>query len=304
MTFLQTTLRAPVALRGVGMHTGQSARVRILPAEAHTGIRFRLGGRVIPARAEHVASTRRCTSLERDGTRIQTVEHVLSALAGLQVDNAIVEVEGPEIPILDGSALPWVEAVREAGIVQLDASGQAIVPPNTIAVREGGDWMAAWPADSLTVTCVTHFDHPLLGIQACTVEADPEHYAQEIAPARTFGFIEEVEALHSAGLALGGSLENALVIYPDRYSSPERVPQECLRHKMLDLIGDLSLAGGRIQAVIAAIKPSHTLNLRMAARLAELAVGGAAQAAGAAGLAESAALAVGEHDQRPGWLRR
>jgi UDP-3-O-[3-hydroxymyristoyl] N-acetylglucosamine deacetylase len=265
----QTTLRAPASRSGVGMHQGEQAEVTIRPAPAGHGIQFARGTARFPAAAELVVNTRRATCLGFGEARVDTVEHILSALNGLQVDNALIEVDGPEIPILDGSARPWVEALLEAGVEETDAEIRPLRLQRPIALREGDSWLTATPGDRFILTCVTHFDHPLLGTQAATFEENPKTYAAEVAPARTFGFAAEVEALRAAGLALGGSLDNALVIYEDRFSDALRVPDECLRHKALDLFGDLALAGGRLCASVTAILPGHLANTRFAALLAE-----------------------------------
>jgi UDP-3-O-[3-hydroxymyristoyl] N-acetylglucosamine deacetylase len=234
-------------------------------------VRFVVDGTVLPARAGIVVNTRRATCLAAEGRQVDTVEHILSALHGLQIDNAEIEVSGPEIPALDGSALPWVEAFLEAGIASLGQPTEPLRPARTIALRDGDSWLTATPSDTFSLTCVTEFDHPLLGTQAATFTADPAVFAREIAPARTFGFAAEIDALRAAGLARGATLENALVIYEDRFSDELRVPDECLRHKLLDLWGDLFLAGGRIQAAITAIKPGHKINAAFARMIAEAA---------------------------------
>jgi UDP-3-O-[3-hydroxymyristoyl] N-acetylglucosamine deacetylase len=243
--------------------------VTVHPSAAGGGVTFLVDGVSIPALSRYVVNTTRATCLGHGTARIDTVEHILSALHGLQIDNAVIEVRGPEIPILDGSALPWVDAFRRAGVIDLDADDQPLRPMSPIALRDGDSWLVATPADEFSVTCVTHFDHPLLGTQAATFMADPSVFAAEIAPARTFGFAAEVEALRAAGLAKGGSLDNALIIFDDRFSADLRVPDECLRHKLLDLWGDLFLAGRRIQAAITAIKPGHRINAAFACMLAQ-----------------------------------
>lgn len=266
---LQTTLRSSVSVAGVGMHTGAQTRVTLKPASANAGISFVIGDTHIPAQAAFVVQTRRCTCLGRGAARIDTVEHLLSALYGLGVDNVEIEVEGPEIPILDGSALPWVQQIAAAGIRTLPAERHLLRLQAPVVVQDGDTWLVAVPARHFIVTCVICFDHPLLGTQVATFEDDPDIYASEIAPARTFGLAAEVEALRAAGLARGGSLDNALILYEDRFSDTLRVPEECLRHKVVDLWGDLSLVGGRLCASITAIKPGHRANTAFAARLAE-----------------------------------
>lgn len=275
----ETTLQTSFEVHGAGIHGGVPATVRLSPAPPGSGVRFVCLPHTalpdlrepveIPALANRVVDTRRCTSLGAENARLDTVEHLLSALYGLGIDNARIEVCGPEIPILDGSALPWVERILAAGLV---TQGRARVPlslSRTVALSVGDSWLVAAPADRFSITCVAHWEHPLLGTLSATFAADPRLYAQEIAPARTFGFAAEIEALRKAGLAKGGTLENALVIYDDHFSDSLRVPDECLRHKMLDLWGDLSLVGGVLNARITAIKPGHRINTAFAALLAE-----------------------------------
>lgn len=273
LAFRQTTLRAPFTVRGQGLHTGAPCAVTARPAPADSGITFlcRCEGEPVrvPALAASVVETRRCTALGAGGARLDTVEHLLSALAGLRVDNAEIEVDGPELPALDGSALPWVAAIRGAGVERLEELGRVRQLSQPVALRDGESWLVAVPADRYTLTCATHFDHPLLGTQAVSFSEDPDAYVREVAPARTFGFAHEVEALLAAGLARGGSLDNALVIHEDHFSSDLRIPDECTRHKLLDLIGDLSLAGGRLHAHITAVRPGHRANAAFAALLAE-----------------------------------
>jgi len=265
----QTTLARSVTLEGIGLHTGRPARVTLDPAEANTGIVFRCAGVEFPARTQYVASTTRCTVLGSEGVQVQTVEHLLSALFGLEVDNLRVVVEGSELPALDGSALPWVQAIMDAGIVCLREPRMLPTLTMPLVVHQNGSWMIAVPATHPTLTCVTHFDHPLLGTQVSVYDSTTDSYASMIAPARTFGFIEEVEALAHAGLARGGSLENALIVFSDGFSSPERLDQECNRHKLLDLMGDLMLTGCRPPASITAIRPSHSANVLLADTLAQ-----------------------------------
>jgi len=269
LTFFQTTLRTPATLSGVGLHTGAETRVTVKPAPADSGILFTSGAGRIPARAAFVVSTQRCTSLGVGEARVDTVEHLLSTLYGLGIDNAEIEVEGPEIPILDGSARPWVEALTAAGIEELPVPARVLTLPAPVVLHDGGSWLVAAPANAFSVTCVTQFDHPLLGVQAAQVAADPVRYAEEIAPARTFVYAADLEALRAAGLIRGGSLDCALILYEDRLSDALRVPDEIVRHKTLDLLGDLSLVGGRLRAAVTAIKPGHRVNTAFAALLTE-----------------------------------
>lgn len=260
-----------VAVRtGVGIHTGADASVRLNPAPGGTGILFRVAGREIPAQAARVVDTSRCTVLGAAGATVSTVEHLLSAFAGWGVTDAVIEVEGPELPIGDGSAALWSEAIREVGTAAGDAAIPLTITEPLILTGKGGSFIAAYPAFAPTLTVAISFDHPLVGTQVARFTPGSGDYAAEIAPARTFGFIEEVEALLAAGLAKGGSFDNAVVVYPDRYSVPLRYEDELARHKLLDLMGDLLLSGGvgLPNADIIAVKPSHRLNASFAARLA------------------------------------
>lgn len=263
----QCTLAKEICMEGVGVHTGKHARVTVKPADAGTGIVFHAGGQRIPALAEYVVSTDRCTALGMDGVRVMTVEHLLSALAGAGVDNAHIEVEGEEIPVLDGSALPWVERFQQAGLREQAVERRRVVLTRPVSVMAGDRGIWAMPHPERLLISTVHYDHPLVGTQVAWFNLDKINYLEEIAPARTFGFWEEVEALLARGRGLGGSLDNALVIFPDRYSAPPRFPDEVLRHKVLDFIGDMVLVGAQVQALFVAVKPSHTLNTAFALAL-------------------------------------
>jgi UDP-3-O-[3-hydroxymyristoyl] N-acetylglucosamine deacetylase len=212
--------------------------------------------------------TGRCTVLGIGADRISTVEHLLSACAGLCVSDLLVEVDAGELPIGDGSARCWVELLKEAGFAPAAkpvATRRCLSEPLLVTGKECA-FVAAYPAENLTITAAIHFSHALIGTQVARFREQATDYAGEIAPARTFGFIEEVEALRAAGLARGGTLDNAIVIYPDHFSTPLRFDNELARHKLLDLIGDLALGGSAIlpNADIIAVKPSHRLNTDMA----------------------------------------
>ena len=267
----QTTLQGPAHFEGVGMHSGLPCNIRLEAASAGNGIRFIRNGVIIPARAEYVHNTRRATCLESDGVRVDTVEHLLSALRGLEIDNADIYVDGCELPILDGSGREWVDGLKGAGIRSLDHLREVHRLRETLALTMGESSIVTIPSERLRITCVTHFDHPMLGSQVTTFDPENDLYEHSIAPARTFGFAEEVDALRAAGLAMGGSLDNALIVYQDRFSDTLRVEDECNRHKMLDLIGDLSLSGVHLAAEIVAIRPGHQINSAFARLLARAA---------------------------------
>lgn len=255
-------------LTGVGLHSGADAAVCFQPASPGAGLLFRdrLSGQEIPARAANVTDTSRCTRLGANGYEVQTVEHVLSALAGLGVDDAIIEIEGGEMPAADGSAAPFVALIREAGL--RDQPGGVIAPltlTEAVTVAEGGSTLVALPAAYFSATVVLDYPkHPYLGTLAAMFDAKTSDYAAEIAPARTFGFLSEIEALQARGLGLGASCDNAVVLGEAAYETPLRFANELARHKLLDLIGDLALIGRPLQAHIIAVKPSHTLNTRLA----------------------------------------
>lgn len=272
LTATHRTLHTPTAVTGIGIHTGATSRVVLHPGPPKTGIVFRAGAARIPALASQVTDTSRCTVLSEGAAAISTVEHLLSACAGAGISDLIVEVHGPELPIGDGSARLWVDAIGEARLQESsEPLAQPLLTEPVIVVGKGGAFIAAYPSAETTLTAAISFDHPLVGTQVARFDQTRDNYAREIAPARTFGFIEEVEALLKSGLALGGSLENAVVVYPDHYSVPLRFPNELARHKLLDLMGDLMLTGfGRLpNADIIAVKPSHRLNVALAAQLAE-----------------------------------
>lgn len=223
----------------------------------------------IPARLDSVVGTERATTLGAAGVTIGTVEHLLSALAGLGVDNARIEVDGPELPALDGSAREWVALIESAGLENQEMPARDIELTEAVTFTDGAARLEAFPSDSFAA----HYelDYPGTPVGRMTADFDAAHdsYAEAIARARTFALIGEVEALRAAGLAQGGSLDNALVIYPDRYSSPLRVPEEPARHKILDLIGDLSLLGARLHARVQVVRGGHRAHLRLAQAIRE-----------------------------------
>ncbi len=243
-------------ISGVGIHSGKENAVLITQGTEDTGIRFLVKDRIIPASVDCVVDARRCTSLGVDDIRIDMVEHLLSALFALNVRNADIHIDGGEMPILDGGATEWVKALKPL----LRTSGN-VIPTRTlhepIARKYNDTVYCAIPSDRMRLTCIIDFAHPLIGLQISDYLHGTTDYAKDIAPARTFGFIDEVEALHAAGLGLGGDFGNTLVVYPDHYSTHELLPSECCRHKLLDMIGDFSLGNAPINASITAYKPSH-----------------------------------------------
>ncbi|MEB3323219.1 MAG: UDP-3-O-acyl-N-acetylglucosamine deacetylase [Synechococcaceae cyanobacterium] len=265
------TLARPVEREGVGLHGGSRCRVRLQPSP-------RPGYRVgwledpdHPLQALHpgqVVDTRLCTALELEGGRLATVEHLLAALAGTGVSQAELWVEGGEIPLLDGSAQPWVEAIAEAGLHPVGPRPLPAVPTEPLTLRRGLSFAVLLPADRLHVGVAVEYPQPAIGRQLYSLELTPARFVEEIAPARTFGFREQVEELRSAGLIRGGALDNALVCDGDRWLNPPlRFADEPARHKLLDLIGDLALAGLPVAQVFA-YRGSHGLHTALAAALA------------------------------------
>lgn len=256
----QTTLRDVIAFEGVGLHTGAAARVRVLPAPAGHGLRFRLGDAVeFPARADYVVETVRATVVGIGEHRVSTVEHLLSALLGSGVDNALLAVDGPEIPVADGSAKVFCDAIEAVGLTALREARRRWVPTETRLFRDGDKLLIVAPASTFRVRMIV--DYPLpVGAQYVETEITPETYRREIAPNRTFGFLHEVEGLIKRGLAQGGTLENAVVFGTEGPVAPLRSPNEPARHKILDLIGDFALLGAYPQCEVIAVKSGHKLH--------------------------------------------
>lgn len=261
------TLATPLDFEGVGVHSGLPARIRLIPAPAAHGVVFHRvdlpGAPALPARADLVGHTVMSTTLGFDGAAVHTIEHLLAALYGLGVSDVRIEVDGPEVPILDGSALPFVTAIREAG-VRVHAAARPTVALPLAGLADGDKTLTVVPGDRMEVSYAVDFGHPLAGPQLFHAAITPAYFASEIAPARTFGFLRDVEAMRAAGLARGGSVENAIVIMDDAYSSPLRFPDELVRHKVLDLIGDLALLGGFWTGHVTAVKAGHKLHNRLA----------------------------------------
>jgi UDP-3-O-[3-hydroxymyristoyl] N-acetylglucosamine deacetylase len=268
MNRAQTTLRTGVSIEGVGLHSGHPARAHFLPAPPDSGIVFlrvdRKGTR-IPASVSSASTFDYATTLSSEGVSIGTVEHLLSAAVGEGLDNCIVEIDGPEVPILDGSALPFVRLFHAAGFERQDAPVRPLAPGREIAVTRGERSIRYTPeGEVLTITYEIDFPHPTVGRQALTWAVRPEDYAARIAPARTFGFLREVEALRARGLARGGSLQNAVVLDDEGIlSGPLRFRDEFVRHKVLDLLGDLALLGRPLHGHILAQKAGHALHIEL-----------------------------------------
>ena len=256
----QHTLRDVLAFEGVGLHTGARASVSIRPQVAGSGLRFRvLDGPTFPAHPRYVVETRRCKVLGSGEHRVSTVEHLLSALFAMGVDNALIEVDGPEIPVLDGSSAAFAEAIAKMGLANQHAPRQLMAIDRPLYFRDGDAVLIVLPAQEFRVKFAVDYAPPI-GAHFLDMRIDPDIYIREIAPARTFGYLHEVEALLKAGLARGGSLDNALVFAPDGAMTPQRWPNETVRHKALDLIGDFALLGAWPQFEVVSIKSGHRLH--------------------------------------------
>jgi UDP-3-O-[3-hydroxymyristoyl] N-acetylglucosamine deacetylase len=271
---VEHTLANQIGCTGIGLHTGKPVHLVLKPAAAGTGLLFvrtdLTGGGRIPARAEWVVDTTLATTLASGAARISTVEHLLSALRAMGVDNCTIEVSGPELPIMDGSAAPFIYLIEQAGLRSQRRMRRRLVIRKPIAVREGDRWVRALPSRGFKVSMSVDFDHPAVGHQSLdSFVLTPERFARDIAPARTFGFLSDVQKLQANGLALGGSLMNAVVLDERTVLNREglRFPDEFVRHKVLDLIGDLSLLGLPLQAHIKASRSGHSLHRALMAEI-------------------------------------
>jgi UDP-3-O-[3-hydroxymyristoyl] N-acetylglucosamine deacetylase len=266
MKSYQQTLGHPVRCTGVGLHSGKKVNLTIKPAPVNHGIRFVRTDLphkpIINAHFRNVIDTSLATTLGEDGVIVSTVEHLMAALAGLHIDNACLEMDAYEAPIMDGSAGPFSTMLKEAGIVDQTGKRYFFVVKEPIEMEEEDKKVGLYPSDIPRVTCSIDFDHPLLRNQSYSITLDDGHFEKEISHARTFGFLNEVDYLKRNGFARGGSLENAVVIDKDKVLNPEglRYKDECIRHKILDCIGDLSLLGMPIVGHIVAHKSGHALN--------------------------------------------
>jgi UDP-3-O-[3-hydroxymyristoyl] N-acetylglucosamine deacetylase len=256
---MQATLRDRLRFEGIGLHTGDQCVAEVRPAGAGEGLWFSLGKTRVPATVEYVVDTSRATVLGRDGASVSTTEHLLSALFAMGVTNAEIVVEGPEIPVCDGSAAEFVSAIARCGLQEQNAQRKTLDLEEPLVVRDGDKLVAAFPASSFAVRFVADFPAPI-GTQYFSSEIDGARYGEEIAAARTFGYLHEVQELLARGLARGGSLENALVFGPQGPLQPLRWPDEAVRHKVLDLIGDVALLGAWPRCELIAVKSGHELH--------------------------------------------
>ena len=267
----QTTLRNSCQINGIGLHTGTPAQMKLLPAAADTGIVFRVGNTTIPAAAEYAVQTCMNTGLGRHGVTIGTVEHLLSALRGMEIDNVLIELSGEEVPAVDGSAEPFVQALLQAGRRTLPVPRRMIRLLDTVRVEEGDKFAEFGPSPVTSYNFHIAFNHQAVGQQDHTVVLTPHTYQSEVAAARTFGFESDLDALRKSGLAQGAGLHNAVGLGADGSvlnAEGLRFSDEFVRHKILDAVGDLALFGAPILGAYTGHKAGHALNLKLTQALA------------------------------------
>ena len=272
-SFEQRTVKRGVVVEGVGLHSGARAQLRLTPAPANHGLVFVRtdlhGLPQIPVRSELVTDTSLATTLGCAGAKVATVEHLLAALSGLGIDNLRMEIDGPEIPIMDGSAAPFAQRISEAGVRLQGEPKRFLVIKKTVSVTDGDKFATFSPARRFRIACTIDFKHPLISDQAYTLEFSDHSFIREVARARTFGFLRDVDKLRSMGLARGGSLENAVVVDDFSILNPEglRFPDEFVRHKLLDALGDVALLGRPVIGALTVYKTGHALNQRLVAKV-------------------------------------
>ena len=271
--YQQQTIRNQVTFTGTGLHSGAPVAMTLRPAPAGTGIVFHrtdLSPSVsIEARAATVVNTRLSTTIGASGAVVATIEHLMAALRGMEVDNVHVDIDGPEVPIMDGSAAPFVAGIRQAGVRPLDATRRYLVVKRPVTVRDGDKCAAILPSRAFRVSFDMRFNHPVVGDQFRSTRVQEDSFVNGFAPARTFGLLSEVEMLKANGLARGASLDNAVAIGDSGILNPEglRFCDEFVRHKILDAIGDLSLAGHYLIGHVRALRSGHDLNHRLVTEL-------------------------------------
>jgi UDP-3-O-[3-hydroxymyristoyl] N-acetylglucosamine deacetylase len=268
----ETTVQRPVEARGVGLHYGVPVSIRILPAPPSTGIVFvrtDLENFPVPASWRYVARVSYATSLMRQSVLVSTTEHLLSVFYSMGIDNAYVEIDNIEVPILDGSGQPFVDLLQEAGLKQYRRRKRFLRIRRPVSIEAQGKRISILPSDRFLLTCDVEFNHPLIGRQMLDMEVTPERYAQEIAPARTFGFAHELDQMRDMGLIRGASLENAICFDERGVRNQDglRFEDECCRHKALDLIGDLALIGKPLLGHVIAERAGHAMHTALVARI-------------------------------------
>lgn len=269
MNLYQRTLKRSIHCTGIGLHSGKKVEMTIRPAEADTGIVFKRtdlpGSPLIPADVFHVVDTNFCTTIGVEGVTISTVEHLLSALAGMEVDNVLIEVDAPEVPVMDGSSAPFVFLIRGVGFVSQAQPRRFYKVKRKLSFNQNGKRVAIAPSDNLSIDFTIEFDHPVIRRQDYCFDFNPGDYVKHISRARTFGFLRDVRHMQENNLGLGGSLDNAVVMDDFRVLNEDglRYSDEFVRHKILDFLGDLALVGRPILGSFSAHKSGHELNNAM-----------------------------------------
>jgi UDP-3-O-[3-hydroxymyristoyl] N-acetylglucosamine deacetylase len=270
---LQRTVRRQISCVGIGLHSGNKVTLSLKPAPPDFGIRFRrtdIGHHEVPATVHNLAGIQLATGLAREEVSVETVEHLLAALVSMGVDNVIVELNSPEVPIMDGSAAPFIYLIQEAGVKRLQTPRKYLKITRAISMSRGDKRIALYPSDHFKVTYSVSYDHPLLRHQSRTLRITEESFVEDIAPARTFTFLKDVEMLRQNGLALGSSLENAIVLGETGVlNNALRFEDEFVRHKILDAIGDLALVGYPVIGHLVAHRAGHALHTEFAAKILE-----------------------------------
>jgi UDP-3-O-[3-hydroxymyristoyl] N-acetylglucosamine deacetylase len=269
----QTTIARAVSANGHGLHTGEPSRITLHPAPAYSGYVFRrtdLNNFEIQAAPQYVARVSYATTLMRQGVMIATVEHLLAALAGSHIDNCLIEIDSLEVPILDGSAEPFIEMIEQAGVTKLEAPRQFFRLLKRVEVIEGNRRMSISPASSFSISCLIEFPHPMIGTQRREIEIIDGQFSRDVASARTFGFLHEIDALRNSGLIRGGSLDNAIVLTPEggiMNREGLRFADEFVRHKIIDIIGDLALFGMPVLGRVEAERTGHGVHAALVSRV-------------------------------------
>ena len=259
---LQQTIRTSVSMAGIGLHSGVPVRMTLSPAGADTGIIFRgPDGTLVPGSLEHVVDGRSATTVGAFGVKVRTIEHLMAAVGALGIDNLLVDLDAEEVPAADGSAKPFVDLLRNAGRVSLPASRQPIEIHEPIRVGDDERWLEILPSDAFRITYTLDHQHPAIGLQVTTLTVTEATFADEIAPARTYGFLKDVPLMRQNGLARGGSLDNAVVVGKRIVLNESlRFPDEFVRHKILDVVGDLALLGRPVAGHVVGRNGGHALN--------------------------------------------
>jgi len=269
----QRTIRRQISCVGIGLHSGNKVNLTLKPAAADYGIRFRrsdLGTHEVPATVHNLGGIQLATGLASNEVAVETVEHLLAALVSVGIDNLIIELNSPEVPIMDGSAAPFIYLIHEAGVKRLQTPRKYLKILRPISISRGDKRIALFPSDHFKVTYSISYDHPLLRHQSRTLRITEDSFAEEIAPARTFTFLKDVEMLRQNGLALGGSLENAIVLGETGVlNNALRFEDEFVRHKILDAVGDLALVGYPVIGHLVAHRAGHALHTEFAAKILE-----------------------------------